>query len=267
MDHVIVVPADQDCAVDIWNLYSPIQYQTKRQQREIKKLREFRAREVRESYASLFEAPRPKKGKDASQKRAENETDHLSSEAIIASGYGAAHAACASFVMSLWPLVPCFVRPPMTPTVERAIERLFTGTPLCIFSESSPKPMRCTAALRLLRNLVGDEGSIGIYNTPDLTSIDGYVPLSFLVAVTNDLKRLERDRFLNANNTVTCYGAVGESIEVPYERAITLHCETSQKFYVSFMAFDNETLDAWMQAAEYFICVNAACCHGASGVN
>ncbi|EPY32150.1 hypothetical protein STCU_02951 [Strigomonas culicis] len=162
--------------------------------------------------------------------------------------------------MSLWPYFPAAKRPPMTVSVERAIEALFRGTKVCVFNESPESPVQCVASLRLLRNFDADEGSIAIYNgaTPDV--IDGYIPLAFVYSVTCGLEEVERSRLENPNGTVLCTLLTeNNKVEVDCKRAFSLHCRAPQEFYVTFIALDDRDFHYWRHVLDYFVLLNTSC--------
>lgn len=252
------VPQDQSSPIDVWNVYSPVRYITGRDRRTLQLQCRARTGDILDYCANLFESRAVEKlmehrksknnGKSKEDVRAADPERNISAES----------AAAASFVMSLWPGFPVESRPGMSIEVEKALPHLFRGTYLCIFNEEQDAPTRCTAALRLLRNYGGDEGSIAIYNSHAHCTIDGYIPLAFIHSVTRGLEMIERHRYVR-DNLVQCVTEEGKKISANYTRAFTLHCRAPQKFYVSFIAFDDKDMDLWMRTLSYFVYLNSQC--------
>lgn len=247
---VIHIPGDQANAYDVWNVYAPVRYVTKKQQRQLIQKQKGREEHLHKCCAFMFQA-------QASGSTTVRTGRRPSTEDVLNAGYGKDHIACVCFVMSLYPSFPITRRPLISVPVERAFERLYKGSMICVFKDACSVPTLCWSALRLLHNLESDEGSIAIYNLSDEVTLDGYVPLSYLTSVSHGLEAPEKRSFVGANGTITCAKSGGVRQEVSEERAFTLHCEGEQKFYVSFVALEDKDLECWLSVCEYFAKLNA----------
>lgn len=261
---IVDIPVDQQAPMDVWNVYSPVRYITRKEQRILENQRRTRSKDIVDYCSNLFESTKVDRymqekaaSKDAAKKGAakpiSSPTTANENEQRLE-----LNAVAASFIMSLWPDFPVEARPPMSIEVEAAFPHLSKGTHLCIFNEENAGPLRCTAALRLLRNVDGDEGSVAIYNKPDLAGIDGYIPLCFLHSVSRGLESIERHRYVK-DGIVKCKTDEGKTIQVNYSRAFTLHCRAPQRFYVSFIAVTDKELDWWLRTLTYFVLLNSQC--------
>lgn len=264
---IVEVPEDQEDPVDVWNVYSPVRYVSRKEQRVLEGQSRLRTAEIVEYCAGLFESSKidryMREKKENAEKRAGAASKPLSKSTNgqcdgNKDRKNKEQAVAASFIMSMWPGFPVDARPSMSIEVEAALPHLYKGTHLCIFNEENDHPLRCTAALRLLRNADGDEGSVAIYNRPELTFIDGYIPLCFLFSLTRGLEDIERQRYVSGD-IVKCKTENGEILTVSYKRAFTLHCRAPQRFYVSFIAINDADLDKWMRVLSYFAYQNSQC--------
>lgn len=248
-DATVEVLSDQESPISVWNVYAPVRYVTRREQRLLEKQRASRSQVILECCTNLFE----------SQKNIRTrKIDTGSASHLKGSPRNSSLAASASFVMSLWSTFPAESRPPISLDVEKALEYLFRGTNLCLFNEEKYSPVECFAALRLLRSVDADESSMAIYNCNDTTSIQGYVPLAFISSVTAGLEHMEREKYC-FEGTVSCRFRDGTEGSVMSNRAFTLHCRVPHSFYVSFIVFNDSDWRTWMCVLEYFVLLNSYC--------
>lgn len=257
---VIYVPRDQDNPVEIWNVYSHVAYSTKKEQRFLQRCLNTRIQECLEHCPNLFPDP-PTKG-DAEQHsksgRVVRKVDGRLVDFLKEQGYGRNVAACALYVMSVWPSFPVSQRPPMSPRVQKAMEALQNGTRLYVFNEKPNSPLKCGAALRMLHSIDADEASIAIFNPDEPAVIDGYIPLSFVVSLTFGLEPVEKDRQLKKNGKILCADGDRRFLETP-KRAFTVHCAAPEKFYVTFISSNQLDFDNWTRVVDYFVLLNACC--------
>ncbi|KAL7703113.1 hypothetical protein NQL31_004622 [Lotmaria passim] len=256
---IIYIPRDQDNPVEIWNVYSHVSYSTRKEQRFLQRCLNTRILESLEHCPNLFPDP-PYKGEAEQSKlgRYNRNADGKLLDFLHEQGYGKNVAACAVYVMSVWPSFPVAQRPPISPRVEKAMEALQNGTRLYVFNEKPNSPLKCGAALRMLHSIDADEASIAIFNPEEVAVIDGYIPLSFVVSLTFGLEPVEKERQLKKNGKVLCADGDRRFLETP-KRAFTVHCAAPEKFYVTFIASNQMDFDNWTRVIDYFVLLNACC--------
>lgn len=257
---VIYVPRDQDNPVEIWNVYSHVAYTTKKEQRFLQRCLNTRIHECLEHCPNLFPDPPPRADGEQQSKsgRVVRKADGKLVDFLREQGYGRNVAACALYVMSVWPSFPVSQRPPMSARVQRSMEALQNGTRLYVFNEKPNSPLKCGAALRILHSIDADEASIAIFNPDEPAVIDGYIPLSFVVSLTFGLEPVERDRQLKKNGKILCADGDRRFLETP-KRAFTVHCAAPEKFYVTFISSNQNDFDNWTRVVDYFVLLNACC--------
>ncbi|KPI82974.1 hypothetical protein ABL78_8005 [Leptomonas seymouri] len=246
--------------MQVWNVYSHVAYSTKKERRFLQRCLNTRIHECLERCPNLF--PEPPYKSDAEQQsrlsRYDRKVDGKLVDFLAEQGYGRNIAACATYVMSVWPSFPTLKRPPISPRVQKAMEALQNGTKLYVFNEKPNSPLKCGAALRMLRSVNTDEASIAIFNPEEVTVIDGYIPLSFVVSITLGLEPVEQSRHQSRGGKILCSDGDRRFLETP-KRAFTIHCAAPDKFYVTFIAPNQMTMDNWTRVIDYFVLLNACC--------
>lgn len=258
---VVEIPADQECPLDVWSVYSQVAYVSKKEQRYIKKQQDQRVKMVLDCCPNLFplsQAAATSEGPMHLQKGRQGSSPRCYLDALSSEGYGKCVPAMASYVMSLWAYCPPSNRPMVSPVVEKAFEVLHKGTEVYVFNEKPNSPLRCRVAIRLLRSIDTDEASIAIFSTKDPAVIDGYIPLSLVVSMTLGLEPIERSTLLLPNGKVICHDG-DKRVEVSSKRTFTLHCAAPERFYVSFIAVSQSDFDCWTRFIDYFVLLNSCC--------
>ncbi|XQJ29028.1 hypothetical protein NXY56_005063 [Leishmania guyanensis] len=257
---VVSIPSDQDNPSDVWSIYSYAAYTTKKEQRYLKRSLQSRIDEAISSCSNLFTfADNDQEGKrNVHNSDSDGHVGTSLGASLTAKGYGKSIGACAMYVLSVWPSFPAKHRPPMSPKVQRSLEALQAGTRLYVFNEKPNSPLRCGTALRLLRSIDGNEASIAIYNAMEPTVIDGYIPLSLIVSLSFGLEPVERQRHLKGSGKIMCSDGK-KKVEETSKRAFTLHCAAPERFYVTFIAANQEDFNKWVCVVDYFVLLNAYC--------
>ncbi|KAK7201053.1 hypothetical protein NESM_000165300 [Novymonas esmeraldas] len=254
------VARDQENPTEVWNMYSHVAYTTKKEQRFLQRCLHSRIHEVIDHCPSLFPLPDDEQEgrRTVPISRSGRRIDGSLVSALRANGYGKSIAACAMYVLSVWPSFPPKQRPPLSAKVQRAMEALQAGTQLYVFNEKPNSPLRCGTSLRLLHGIDAGEASVAIFNAAERTVIDGYIPLSFIVSLSFGLEAVERERYLKKTGKITCTDGT-KKVEETSKRAFTLHCAAPEKFYVTFIAATQEDFDNWTRVIDYFVLLNSSC--------
>ncbi|KAG5498673.1 hypothetical protein JKF63_02960 [Porcisia hertigi] len=252
------IPGDQENPSDVWNVYSHVKYTTKKEQRFLQRCRQSRIQETINRFSNLFQLAGnyPQRKETAQSGRSGGRIDGPLLATLKANGYSESIAACVMYVLSVWPSFPVRQRPPISPKVQRSLEALQTGTHLYVFNEKPNSPLLCGTALRLLHSIDGDEASVTIFSSKECTTIEGYIPLSFVVSLSFGLEPIERERHLKKNGKITCNDGNNKREETS-KRAFTLHCVAPERFYVTFIAETQEDFDKWTIVIDYFVLLNS----------